>query len=83
MPFSPQDENAPAIGLLEDEPQAAHLLGAIRDEIRFMGKQVEEKIRQLRKVFQRGLLDVRFVHEKSRRLWHKAAAQGSTVRDSG
>src|SRR5579871_4784825 len=49
----PEDEDAAAIRLFEDETQTAHLLGAIGHEIGLMTEQVKEEVGELRQVFQR------------------------------
>jgi hypothetical protein len=42
-----QNENTAPAGLFQNQPETTHLLVPIRDEISLMGKEVEEKIRQL------------------------------------
>ena len=60
----PYYEDAAPAGLLEDEAEAAHVLGAVRLEIALESKEVEEEFRELRKIVKRGRLDGNLIHEK-------------------
>ena len=40
----PEDKNPAPVWLLKDQPQPAHLLGTIWDEIGLMGKQIKKEI---------------------------------------
>ena len=71
----PQDEDAAAARLLEDEAQAAHLLGAIRREVALHRKEVVEQVGQLGEVLQGRLLDMRLIHVGCG-LWQSRAGGG-------
>jgi hypothetical protein len=78
----PQDKDASAAGLLEDEAQPAHLLGAFRLEVAFQSEEVEKEFRELRKIVNRGRLDGNVLHLK-RSIWHKHATAGRDFSQSG
>ena len=59
-----EDEDASAAGLLEDEAQATHVLGAVWTEVAFEGKEIEEEFREFRKIIQRGRFDRNVLHVK-------------------
>ena len=69
-----QDEDAPAAGLLEDQAQAAHVLGAVGLEVAFEGEEVEEEFRELRKIVKRGRFDGDMLHLKG--ICHMPGAAG-------
>ena len=48
-----QNKNAPARGLLKQEPQTAHLLVAVWNEIALLGKEFEKQLDQLGQVVKR------------------------------
>ena len=72
-PVLPQDENAAAIGLLENQTQPAQLLGLIRPEIAFFAEKLAEQNGQFVQVFKSCRLDDDFAHLWLR-LFHKGRA---------
>ena len=57
-----QDENAAAVGLLQNQPQPADLFGLVGMKVRLPGKKIRQQLRQKRHVLEGRRFDAEVGH---------------------